>query len=115
MTNPDNLTDNSTSADNASGPDGTRPEGPTARTEVAFLDNQEQEFRHIHQRLNRFRMRYKFAIEEVTTKIAIPREEFEETYDHSPIEHVRSRLKWSLTRLSGHGWCGDHAAPWSAA
>ena len=20
----------------------------------------------------------------------------------------------SLTRFSGHGWCGDHAAPWSA-
>lgn len=21
---------------------------------------------------------------------------------------------WSLTRFSGHGWCGDHAASWSA-
>ncbi|MDO9494382.1 MAG: GTP pyrophosphokinase family protein [Nocardioides sp.] len=57
------------------------------------LDDRRDEFREIHQQLNRFRMRYKFAIDEVTTKIAILREEFEETYDHSPIEHVRSRLK----------------------
>lgn len=43
--------------------------------------------------LARFRMRYKFAIDEVSTKIAILREEFEHTHDHSPIEHVRTRLK----------------------
>ncbi|HWJ82509.1 MAG TPA: GTP pyrophosphokinase family protein [Nocardioides sp.] len=49
--------------------------------------------REVLQRLNRFRLRYKFAIDEITTKIAILRQEFEETYDHSPIEHVRSRLK----------------------
>jgi len=42
-----------------------------------------------------FRLRYKFAIDELTTKIDILREEFAETYDHSPIEHVRSRLKSS--------------------
>lgn len=57
------------------------------------LDDRRDEFRELHQQLSRFRMRYKFAIDEVTTKIAILREEFEETYDHSPIEHVRSRLK----------------------
>lgn len=83
-----------TRPDSSTGPDAIRPDRRlTARTEAAFLDDQEQEFRHIHQRLSRFRMRYKFAIDEVTTKIAILREEFEETYDHSPIEHVRSRLK----------------------
>ncbi|MGH3349123.1 MAG: GTP pyrophosphokinase [Nocardioides sp.] len=43
--------------------------------------------------LTRFRMRYKFAIDEVSTKIAILREEFEHNHDHSPIEHVRTRLK----------------------
>jgi len=43
--------------------------------------------------LSRFRMRYKFAIEELTTKIVILREEFEESHDHNPIEHVRTRLK----------------------
>jgi putative GTP pyrophosphokinase len=63
------------------------------KTGLPFLDEQAEEFREVHQRLNRFRLRYKFAIDEVTTKIAILREEFEETFDHSPIEHVRSRLK----------------------
>lgn len=66
---------------------------PPAETGLPPLDGQRHEFREVHQRLNRFRLRYKFAISEVTTKIAILREEFEETYDHSPIEHVRSRLK----------------------
>lgn len=43
--------------------------------------------------LDRFRLRYRFALDEVTTKISILRQEFEETHDHSPIEHVRTRLK----------------------
>jgi putative GTP pyrophosphokinase len=49
--------------------------------------------RELQREITRFRLRYKFAIDEVTTKISILREEFEETHDHSPIEHVRSRLK----------------------
>ncbi|TYL45668.1 GTP pyrophosphokinase family protein [Nocardioides sp. BGMRC 2183] len=49
--------------------------------------------RDVRRRLLRFRLRYKFALDEVTTKISILREEFEETHDHSPIEHVRTRLK----------------------
>lgn len=44
-------------------------------------------------RMVQFRLPYKFAIDEVTTRIGILREEFESTNDHSPIEHVRSRLK----------------------
>ncbi|MCX6402255.1 MAG: GTP pyrophosphokinase family protein [Propionibacteriales bacterium] len=43
--------------------------------------------------MTRFRMRYQFALDEVTTKISILRKEFEEAHDHSPIEHVRTRLK----------------------
>ncbi|GAA4811837.1 GTP pyrophosphokinase family protein [Nocardioides caeni] len=43
--------------------------------------------------LERFRLRYRFALDEVTTKISILRQEFEENHDHSPIEHVRTRLK----------------------
>ena len=58
-----------------------------------FLDSRGRELREVHQSVSRFLLRYKFAIEEVTTKIGILREEFQETYDHSPIEHVRSRLK----------------------
>jgi putative GTP pyrophosphokinase len=49
--------------------------------------------REMSRELAKFRMRYKFAIDEVSTKIAILREEFEHTHDHSPIEHVRTRLK----------------------
>ena len=47
----------------------------------------------LRREFTRFRLRYKFALDEVTTKISILREEFEETHDHSPIEHVRTRLK----------------------
>lgn len=49
--------------------------------------------RDLRREFLRFRLRYKFAIDELTTKISILREEFEETHDHSPIEHVRTRLK----------------------
>jgi len=38
-------------------------------------------------------MRYKFGIDEVTTKITILREEFGQLHDYNPIEHVSSRLK----------------------
>ncbi len=52
-----------------------------------------EELHELQRGMTRFRLRYKFAIDEVTTKISILREEFEQTHDHSPIEHVRSRLK----------------------
>ncbi len=51
------------------------------------------QLRELQLGMTRFRMRYKFALDEVTTKISILREEFEQTHDHSPIEHVRTRLK----------------------
>ena len=41
----------------------------------------------------RFTMPYRFALDEVTTKLKILREEFNEFHDHNPIEHVLSRLK----------------------
>jgi len=71
-------------------PDQPRNVGPLG---PESLDGPDRELREIHQSVSRFLMRYKFAIEEVTTKVGILREEFQETYDHSPIEHVRSRLK----------------------
>ncbi|MQY22284.1 GTP pyrophosphokinase [Nocardia macrotermitis] len=40
-----------------------------------------------------FMLGYKFAIEEITTKINILREDFNSTHEYNPIEHVRSRLK----------------------
>lgn len=41
----------------------------------------------------RFMMPYKFAIDEISTKISILREEFAALHDYNPIEHVASRLK----------------------
>lgn len=40
-----------------------------------------------------FMLGYKFAIDEITTKINILREDFNSTHEYNPIEHVRSRLK----------------------
>ncbi|MFE3542596.1 GTP pyrophosphokinase family protein [Nocardia sp. NPDC059177] len=40
-----------------------------------------------------FMLGYKFAIDEVTTKINILREDFNNAHEYNPIEHVRSRLK----------------------
>jgi len=88
-----------------------RPDEPA----LTFLDEQAEEFREAHQRLSRFRMPYKFAIDEVTTKIAILREEFEETYDHSPIEHVRSRLKSPDSLFAKAAKRGADASPESIA
>lgn len=78
--------------------------------ELAFLSVHGRDVRQAHQRLSRFRMRYKFAIDEVTTKIAILREEFEEAYDHSPIEHVRSRLKSPDSLFAKAAKRGSHAS-----
>lgn len=49
--------------------------------------------REVQGRIARFRQEYKFGIDEVLTKITILREEFEETHDYGPIEHVKTRLK----------------------
>lgn len=43
--------------------------------------------------LTRFMMSYKFALDEVNTKIDILKQEFQYIHDYNPIEHVKSRLK----------------------
>jgi putative GTP pyrophosphokinase len=43
--------------------------------------------------LVRFMMSYKFALEEINTKINILKEEFQYVHDYNPIEHVESRVK----------------------
>ncbi|MEH7492142.1 GTP pyrophosphokinase [Neobacillus niacini] len=43
--------------------------------------------------LTRFMMAYKFALDEMTTKINILKDEFNYIHDYNPIEHVNSRLK----------------------
>ncbi len=63
--------------------------GPVTAEETRLAE----QLRELQRGMTRFRLRYKFAMDEITTKISILREEFEQTHDHSPIEHVRSRLK----------------------
>lgn len=43
--------------------------------------------------LTRFMMAYKFALDEMTTKINILKDEFNYIHDYNPIEHVKTRLK----------------------
>ncbi|WP_042478690.1 GTP pyrophosphokinase [Bacillus ndiopicus] len=43
--------------------------------------------------LKRFMLVYKFALDEVNTKISILKEEFQFIHDYNPIEHTSSRLK----------------------
>lgn len=49
--------------------------------------------RDVQKQMASFLMEYKFALDEVETKISILREEFELVHDYSPIEHVKARLK----------------------
>jgi len=49
--------------------------------------------RVLRDEFGRLQMYYGFGIEEVSTKIRILRQEFEQVYDYTPIEHVRTRLK----------------------
>ncbi|BAB05604.1 GTP pyrophosphokinase family protein [Halalkalibacterium halodurans] len=43
--------------------------------------------------LTRFMMSYKFALQELNTKIDILKQEFQYIHDYNPIEHVSSRVK----------------------
>jgi len=49
--------------------------------------------RELKTELTRFMMSYKFATDEMMTKINILKEEFSSIHDYSPIEHVSFRLK----------------------
>src|SRR5690554_7949430 len=42
---------------------------------------------------SRFIMPYKFAVDEINTKVNILKEEFTHLHDYNPIEHVTSRVK----------------------
>ena len=58
-------------------------------------------------------MKYKFALQEVETKIEILQEEFQLLHDYNPIEHTKSRLKSpesimkKLLRKGGAGSLAD--------
>jgi len=49
--------------------------------------------KNLQRSVAQFHLPYKFAIDELTTKVRILQEEFESIHDYSPIEHVSSRLK----------------------
>ncbi|BFH60560.1 GTP pyrophosphokinase [Paenibacillus azoreducens] len=56
-------------------------------------DNPIEQVKVIQKELKRFMMKYKFALQEVETKIKILQEEFQMLHDYNPIEHTKSRLK----------------------
>jgi putative GTP pyrophosphokinase len=55
--------------------------------------NHLEQLKQIRNKLTRFMMIYKFALQEVETKIDILQEEFQLLHDYNPIEHTKSRLK----------------------
>ncbi|MBI0577143.1 GTP pyrophosphokinase family protein [Neobacillus cucumis] len=52
-----------------------------------------KEIKELKVELTRFMMAYKFALDEMNTKINILQDEFKFIHDYNPIEHVKSRLK----------------------
>jgi len=55
--------------------------------------HQVSQLKSIRQEITRFMLKYKFALDEMETKIEILKEEFESLHDYSPIEHTKTRLK----------------------
>jgi putative GTP pyrophosphokinase len=52
-----------------------------------------EQIKAVKQELTRFMMMYKFALDEMNTKINILQEEFQYIHSYNPIEHTKSRLK----------------------
>ncbi|KKC48736.1 MULTISPECIES: GTP pyrophosphokinase family protein [Paenibacillus] len=55
--------------------------------------SQLQPFKKLKNDITRFMMMYKFALDEMETKIEILKEEFQLLHDYNPIEHTKSRVK----------------------
>lgn len=51
------------------------------------------ELRSLGEQMQRFLLEYRFAMQEIETKIGILREEYLQIHDYNPIEHVSSRVK----------------------
>lgn len=56
-------------------------------------DNQIEQLKKLKYDMTRFMLIYKFALDEMETKIDILKEEFQSLHDYSPIEHTKSRIK----------------------
>ncbi|GAA0361527.1 GTP pyrophosphokinase [Bacillus horti] len=54
---------------------------------------QVEQFKRVRKEMTRFMMLYKFALDEMETKIEILKEEFQLLHDYNPIEHTKSRVK----------------------
>lgn len=67
----------------------TSPDSPLPHVTTEFLGDLNQ----LRRDFTRFMLQYQFAVEEVTTKLSILREEFRLLHDYNPIEHVGSRVK----------------------
>lgn len=52
-----------------------------------------EQLKQLRQTLTRFMMVYKFALDEMETKIEILKQEFQMLHDYNPIEHTKSRVK----------------------
>lgn len=57
------------------------------------IQNEVIQLKAIKKELTRFMMKYKFALDEINTKINILKEEFQYIHDYNPIEHTSSRVK----------------------
>lgn len=72
--------------------EGPRPDAdPVEPARLTVLPTDER--RELRERLTKFLLPYKFAIDEVMTKIRILQEEFTHTGEYNPIEHSSGRLK----------------------
>lgn len=54
---------------------------------------QVNQFRKLKDDVTRFLMMYKFALDEVETRVEILKEEFQLLHDYNPIEYTKSRIK----------------------
>ncbi|WP_068500512.1 GTP pyrophosphokinase [Paenibacillus kribbensis] len=57
------------------------------------LENPMDKLKKLKYDITRFMLIYKFALDEMETKIEILKQEFQTLHDYSPIEHTKSRLK----------------------
>lgn len=68
------------------------------------------ELRLLGEELQRFMLEYRFAMQEIETKLGILREEFVLMHEYNPIEHVSSRVKTAeslLAKVSRRGVSPD--------
>lgn len=60
--------------------------------DTSLIDDSKQ-MKDLKKEIMRFMMGYKFALDEITTKITILQQEFHYIHDYNPIESVSSRIK----------------------